>query len=93
MAVGFSGEIAEYYAKYRPGYPPQVLDALQSAFGLDTDDVVLDLGCGTGQLTVPLASRVRSVIGMDPEPDMLRLAKESAAHWSAASRRLPRPAR
>ena len=76
MTLGFSGEVADYYAKYRRGYPPQVLDALQAAFGLDTDDVVLDLGCGTGQLTVPLASRFRSVIGMDPEPDMLRLARE-----------------
>ena len=79
MAVGFSGDVAEYYAKFRRGYPPQALDALQDAFALTADDVVLDLGCGTGQLAVPLASRVRSVIGMDPEPDMLRLARETAA--------------
>ncbi|MFJ8009896.1 class I SAM-dependent methyltransferase [Streptomyces fagopyri] len=82
MTLGFSGEVAEYYAKYRRGYSRQVLDALQAALELDTDDVVLDLGCGTGQLALPLASRVRSVIGMDPEPDMLRLAKESAARQS-----------
>ncbi|MFD8340318.1 class I SAM-dependent methyltransferase [Streptomyces solisilvae] len=78
MTVGFSGDVAEYYAKFRRGYPPQALDALQTAFALNTDDIVLDLGCGTGQLAVPLASRVRSVIGMDPEPDMLRLAREAA---------------
>ncbi|MFI8790802.1 class I SAM-dependent methyltransferase [Streptomyces sp. NPDC055105] len=79
MTMGFSGDVAEYYAKYRRGYPPQVLDALQTAFALTTDDLVLDLGCGTGQLTIPLAWRVRSVIGMDPEPDMLRLAREGAS--------------
>jgi SAM-dependent methyltransferase len=79
MTVGFSGEVAEYYAKYRRGYPPPVIKALQAAFALDADDVVLDLGCGTGQFALPLASRVRSVIGMDPEPDMLRLAGEAAA--------------
>ncbi|MEV6742218.1 class I SAM-dependent methyltransferase [Streptomyces sp. NPDC051104] len=79
MTVGFSGEVAEYYAKYRRGYPPPVIEALREAFALDADDVVLDLGCGTGQLALPLASRVRSVIGMDPEPDMLRLAGETAA--------------
>ncbi|MFJ9896044.1 class I SAM-dependent methyltransferase [Streptomyces sp. NPDC091280] len=79
MSVGFSGEVAEYYAKYRRGYPPPVVEALRAAFALDTDDVVLDLGCGTGQLAVPLAAQVRSVIGMDPEPDMLRLAEETAA--------------
>lgn len=79
MTAGFSGDVAKYYANFRRGYPPEVLDALQAAFALTTDDLVLDLGCGTGQLALPLASRVRSVIGMDPEPDMLRLAKEAAA--------------
>jgi SAM-dependent methyltransferase len=79
MTVGFSGEVAEYYAKYRRGYPPPVIEALRAAFALEADDVVLDLGCGTGQLALPLASRVRSVIGMDPEPDMLRFAGETAA--------------
>ncbi|MET8684534.1 class I SAM-dependent methyltransferase [Streptomyces sp. NPDC004732] len=79
MTVGFSGEVAEYYAKYRRGYPPAVIEALQAAFALDADDVVLDLGCGTGQLALPLSARVRSVVGMDPEPDMLRLAGETAA--------------
>ncbi|MGW0799898.1 class I SAM-dependent methyltransferase [Streptomyces sp. NPDC002692] len=79
MTPGFSGEVAEYYAKYRPGYPPPVIEALRVVFALDIEDIVLDLGCGTGQLALPLASRVRSVIGMDPEPDMLRLAGESAA--------------
>ncbi|WP_240662482.1 class I SAM-dependent methyltransferase [Streptomyces sp. WAC 06738] len=46
---------------------------------MSAEDAVLDLGCGTGQLAVPLASRVGSVIGMDPEPDMLRLARQAAA--------------
>ncbi|WP_340560961.1 class I SAM-dependent methyltransferase [Streptomyces sp. GSL17-111] len=79
MTLGFSGDVADYYAKFRRGYPEEVLDILQEFFALTPDDTALDLGCGTGQLAVPLASRVRSVIGMDPEPDMLRLARASAA--------------
>ncbi|THA24388.1 class I SAM-dependent methyltransferase [Streptomyces sp. RKND-216] len=79
MTVGFSGDVAEYYAKYRRGYPEQALDALQETFALTRDDLVLDLGCGTGQLAVPLAARVRAVLGLDPEPDMLRLARATAA--------------
>lgn len=78
MTVGFSGEVAEHYARFRRGYPEQVLDVLQEYFALSPDDSVLDLGCGTGQLAIPLASRVRAVIGMDPEADMLRLARDSA---------------
>lgn len=79
MTVGFSGDVADYYARYRRGYPAQALDAIQGVFGLTQDDAVLDLGCGTGQLAVPLASRVRAVVGLDPEPDMLRLARAAAA--------------
>ncbi|WP_436988252.1 methyltransferase domain-containing protein [Streptomyces sp. enrichment culture] len=78
MTVGFSGEVAEYYAKFRRAYPEQALDFLQDYFSLTPEDSVLDLGCGTGQLALPLAHRVRSVIGMDPEPDMLHLAREAA---------------
>lgn len=78
MAVGFSGAVAEYYARFRRGYPPHVFDALRDVFELSDADVILDLGCGTGQLALPFASRVRSVVGMDPEPDMLRLAGEAA---------------
>jgi ubiquinone/menaquinone biosynthesis C-methylase UbiE len=75
---GFSGEVAEYYSRFRRGYPPRVVDALVDAFDLDHDDVVIDLGCGTGQLTLPLARRVHAAVGVDPEPDMLRLAAAAA---------------
>ncbi|WP_037305895.1 class I SAM-dependent methyltransferase [Amycolatopsis orientalis] len=75
----FSGEVAGFYRRYRRGYPEAVLDALVTEFGLTTEDTVLDLGCGTGQLTLPLAARTRAVVGMDPEPDMLAQARNAAA--------------
>lgn len=79
----FSGDVAAYYEEFRRGYPPPVLDALRSTFALDADptagDAALDLGCGTGQLTLPLAAHVRTVIGMDPTPDMLSRARAAAA--------------
>jgi trans-aconitate methyltransferase len=77
MRLGFSGEVVRYYHKYRRGYPTPVIDALAAALQLRPDEVVLDLGCGTGQLTLPLARRVRAVIGMDPEPDMLDVARDA----------------
>jgi len=85
MVLGFCGEVATYYAKYRRGYPPAVVDAMAEAFGLDVDDVVVDLGCGTGQLTVPLAGRVRAVVGLDPEPDMLTLGRRTAEQAGVAN--------
>lgn len=71
MDLGFAGEVADFYASYRRGYPAAVFDDLVSTFGLTGADTVLDLGCGTGQLTVPMAERVGHVIGVDPSADML----------------------
>ena len=77
--LGFGGEVAGFYHQYRRGYPPTVIGALLDSFGLTSDDVVIDLGCGTGQLTLPIASQVRAVAGVDPEPDMLARARQAAA--------------
>jgi SAM-dependent methyltransferase len=78
MDLGFRGEVAELYHRYRHGYPPAVIDALVRTFELTGDDVVVDLGCGTGQLAVPMAARVRAVAGIDPESDMLIHARRAA---------------
>src|SRR5258708_11872201 len=78
VELGFSGEVADFYHRYRHGYPAAVIDALIDAFGLNGQDVVVDLGCGTGQLTLPPARRVRAVVGGDPQPDMLRRAPQGA---------------
>ncbi|WP_432967345.1 class I SAM-dependent methyltransferase [Dactylosporangium sp. CA-233914] len=37
---------------------------------------VIDLGCGTGTLTRLLASRGRAAVGIDPDPDMIRVARQ-----------------
>ena len=71
---GFTGEVVEYYARYRRGYPDAVAQRIVDSFALTQDDVAVDLGCGTGQLTYALAGRVGTMIGMDPEPDMLAAA-------------------
>jgi SAM-dependent methyltransferase len=85
MALGFSGEVVEYYQRYRRGYPPPVIDAVVSAVGLTASDVVIDLGCGTGQLTLPLAHCARTALGVDPEPDMLAAARRAAAGLDGSS--------
>jgi SAM-dependent methyltransferase len=37
---------------------------------------VLDLGCGTGTLTRTLAGAGRTAVGIDPDPEMLRVARQ-----------------
>jgi SAM-dependent methyltransferase len=85
MDLGFRGEVADFYHRFRRGYPPAVIDALTAAFELTSEDVVVDLGCGTGQLALPIAERVRSVVAIDPEPDMLLRARQAANERGVAN--------
>ncbi|WP_039818393.1 class I SAM-dependent methyltransferase, partial [Nocardia otitidiscaviarum] len=73
---------ATYYAQYRPGYPPQFFTELRKRFGLNGTQQILDLGCGTGQIAVPLAPAVATVFAVDPDPDMLAEGKRSAPETS-----------
>jgi ubiquinone/menaquinone biosynthesis C-methylase UbiE len=72
---------APYYARYRPGYPAGFFAHLRDRFVLDGTQRVLDLGCGTGQIALSIASDCAEVIAVDPQPAMLdegRAAVEAA---------------
>ncbi|WP_407454426.1 class I SAM-dependent methyltransferase [Methanobrevibacter sp.] len=45
---------------------------------LDENDVVLDVGCGEGSVTIPIAKRVKKVIGIDSSPKMLEYLEKRA---------------
>jgi SAM-dependent methyltransferase len=69
---------AYWYARYRPDYPAAFIDEIVSRFDLDGSGRLLDLGCGTGHLTIPLAPYVESIIGLDPQSEMLAEAERCA---------------
>lgn len=43
---------------------------------LDENDTVLDVGCGEGSVTIPIAKRVKKVIGLDSSSKMLEYLKK-----------------
>ena len=45
--------------------------ALFDMLKLDENDSVLDVGCGEGSITIPLAKKVKKVTGIDSSPKML----------------------
>ncbi|HHU40288.1 MAG TPA: class I SAM-dependent methyltransferase, partial [Propionibacterium sp.] len=46
-ASGFA-DVADAYARGRPGYPSGAIDRLVAGLGLDAASAVLDLAAGTG---------------------------------------------
>ena len=53
-------------------------DALFDKLILDENDSVLDVGCGEGSVTIPMAKRVKKVIGLDSSPKMLEYLEKRA---------------
>lgn len=67
------GEEAAAYERGRPSYPPEAIDWLLPANAAR----VLDLGAGTGKLTVRLVERGLDVVAVDPIPEMLEVLSQS----------------
>ncbi|MFW9917269.1 MAG: class I SAM-dependent methyltransferase, partial [Candidatus Thorarchaeota archaeon] len=67
-----------YYAKYRLPYPSELFERLKSSFGLNASKRVLDLGCGTGQLSIPLSSSVKEVVAIDTSAEMIEEGRKQA---------------
>ena len=79
---------AHHYLAGRPGYAPRAIARVIELCEVKPEDRVLDLGCGPGQLARAFAPYVREVVGVDPEPEMLRLARQDGpdnALWIEAS--------
>ena len=46
--------------------------------GLRSTDTVLEIGCGTGKVTIALAQRAKKVFSLDKRSDAIQIARESA---------------
>ena len=67
----FTGRV-EDYARYRPDYPPDLLDLLRRECGLTEDSVVADVGSGTGILARLFLDNGNRVITVEPNDEMRR---------------------
>ncbi|GIF09495.1 class I SAM-dependent methyltransferase [Actinoplanes siamensis] len=79
------GQDAELYDQCRPTYPPQLFTDLATLAGLGPHARVLEIGCGTGQATLPLARMGCHVVAMDLSPDMAAVARRNLAHFPNVS--------
>ena len=65
----FSNRV-EHYIKYRPGYPPAILETLRAECGLTPQSIVADIGSGTGILAEMFLKNGNAVFGVEPNREM-----------------------
>jgi SAM-dependent methyltransferase len=72
------------YARYRSGYPDEVVDDVVTASRLRPGSRVLEIGCGTGQLSVPLARHGAELVAVELGPNLAAIARRNLAEFPAA---------
>jgi ubiquinone/menaquinone biosynthesis C-methylase UbiE len=76
---------APYYDRYRLPYPRPLVDDLVDRVNARGDGRLLDLACGTGQVTFPLASHFADVWAIDQEPETVAFARDKARDAGVAN--------
>jgi ubiquinone/menaquinone biosynthesis C-methylase UbiE len=76
---GLFNTIAGRYQQARPGYPAPLLEFVAATAGLGPGAAVLEVGCGTGQLTERLAGHGYHLTAIDVGPAMIATARARLA--------------
>src|SRR5689334_6251577 len=74
---------AEDYQRSRPVLPAGLFDDLIYLAGLRPGDRVIEIGCGTGQATVPLAERGLAITAVELGAELAAVARRRVAGFPA----------
>jgi SAM-dependent methyltransferase len=69
-------EIADQYDRHRPAYPDALIDRACEVGSLARGARVLEIGCGTGQLTRSLLARGLRVVAVEPGAQLIARARD-----------------
>ena len=76
--------VAERYDDSRRSYPKEFIDSLVATANLRSGSAVLEVGCGTGQLTEQLAAYGFDLTAIDIGPSMVAVARRRLAGTAAS---------
>ena len=85
--MGRFASTAAFYEHVRPPYGPAFFEKVAQRLGFRGTERLLDLGTGPGLLALGFAPWVAELVGVDPEPAMLKAARR-AADWAKVKLRL-----
>ncbi len=76
--------VARLYDSARPAYPEALFDDIASYARLDAMSRILEVGCGTGQATLPMARRGYSIDAVELGARMAAIARDKLAPYPKA---------
>ncbi len=74
-------EDALLYDQARPGYPEELFEDLVVLSGIPQGGRVLEIGCGTGKATLPLARRGYRMLCVELGPNLATVARRNLASF------------
>lgn len=69
-------QAAREYDAIRPGYPPELIEEIVRLTPVPPGGQLLEVGCGTGQATLPFAQRGYNLLALDIGAELLAVAAE-----------------
>ena len=75
-------EAPELYDRARPSYPEEVFDDLVAFAALPPGGRILEIGCGTGKATLPLARRGFEIVCIELGQGLAAVANRNLAPFS-----------
>jgi ubiquinone/menaquinone biosynthesis C-methylase UbiE len=76
----FTGRVAEY-ERYRSRYPVAVIEILTARCGLRREDLIADVGAGTGMLAELFLENGNAVVAVEPNDEMRAACERLATAW------------
>ena len=80
--------IRPFYDEWAESYDGQPTPATKAERGVfmifvspKKTDIILEIGCGTGRLTIPLSKKCKKIIGVDFSDQMLAIAKKKSVGY------------
>ncbi len=78
-------QVAQDYDRARPGYPSALFNDIIAYAELAEDARILEIGCGSGQATLPLAQRGYAIDCAEPGAQMAQIARANLARFPAVT--------
>jgi SAM-dependent methyltransferase len=91
-------EAAAYYDRYRPSYPPALIDRIVEEASLTSDSGILEIGAGSGKASELFLDRGYELLCIEPGPQLAELGRQKHSdkkvhfvtsrfeHWEGAEK-------